>query len=61
MTKTTEPEEIDFVPDWDTPCDICEQTPTVTGVNKEGKQTNHWEMCGPCTWGEADTLDPDNW
>ncbi len=32
--------------DWDTPCDICGETPTHTETG----------MCGPCTFGEAETV-----
>lgn len=53
--------EIDrYEPDWITACENCGQIPTVTAV-KDGVVVNHWEMCGPCTWGEAITLDPEVW
>lgn len=32
--------------DWDTPCQVCGEKPTVTGT----------ELCGPCCFGEAETL-----
>jgi len=32
-------------PDYDTPCEVCGATPTVPVTG----------MCGPCTFGEADT------
>ncbi len=32
-------------PDWGTPCETCGERPTVPLTG----------MCGPCTWGEADT------
>lgn len=35
----------DLEPDWDTPCENCEATPTVPFTG----------LCGPCTFGEADT------
>ena len=34
-----------FDPDWGGKCDICDSSPTVSGTG----------MCGPCTFGEADT------
>lgn len=37
-------------PDWSTPCMNCEQVPTVPITS----------MCGPCTFGESDTIDG-NW
>lgn len=36
----------DMAPDWDIPCEVCGASPTVP-------QTG---MCGPCTFGEADTV-----
>ncbi len=30
---------------WDVPCQVCEQKPTVGDL----------KLCGPCTWGEAAT------
>jgi hypothetical protein len=48
-----------FEPDYDAKCDVCDQSPTVTIV--EDGQTEYLGMCGPCTWGEAETLDPDTW
>jgi hypothetical protein len=57
----TEVMQIDsFKPDYRRKCVNCEQTPTVTGV-KDGKVIYRSEMCGPCTWGEAETLDPSTW
>ena len=32
-------------PDWNTPCEVCGAVPTVAGIG----------MCGPCTFGEAET------
>lgn len=31
---------------WDARCDVCGQSPTVRATG----------MCGPCTWGEAETI-----
>lgn len=36
----------DMRPDWETPCDICGQVPTVPLTG----------LCGPCTFGEAKTV-----
>lgn len=33
-------------PDWETPCIVCDALPTLPLT----------EMCGPCTFGEADTV-----
>jgi hypothetical protein len=35
----------DMEPDWITPCEICGEVPTVPATG----------MCGPCTFGEAET------
>jgi len=41
-----DPEEADdTTPDWDTKCSVCGAVPTVPVTG----------MCGPCTFGEADT------
>jgi hypothetical protein len=50
-----------FEPCYGTECDNCGQSPTVTLINKEGKEINRWDMCGVCMWGESDCIDPDNW
>ena len=49
------------VPDYDTPCEVCGQTPTVRIVTTGNKEVAHTEMCGACAYGEADCIDPDNW
>lgn len=45
MSKDNETE-----PDWTQDCEICGQSPIVPLTG----------MCGPCTFGEADTIDG-NW
>jgi hypothetical protein len=53
--------EIDkYVPDYKHCCENCGQKPVVTGV-RNGKTVYQGAMCGPCTWGEAKTLDPSTW
>ncbi len=37
--------DAEFEPDWDDPCQVCKGVPTVPISG----------MCGPCTFGEADT------
>ena len=49
-----------FAPDYKHNCEVCGQTPVVTGV-KDGKVVYQGEMCGPCSWGEARTIDPSTW
>ncbi len=36
----------DTEPDWQTPCEVCGATPIVPLTG----------MCGPCTFGEAETV-----
>ncbi len=38
--------DIDTTPDWTRGCDVCGQKPIVPATG----------MCGPCTFGEADTI-----
>lgn len=53
--------EIDrYKPDYKHACENCGQSPVVTGV-KDGKVVYQGSMCGPCTWGEAACLDPEEW
>jgi hypothetical protein len=49
-----------YVPDYKTKCQNCDQVPTVQ-VFINGKLDNHFEMCGPCTFGEAACIDPEEW
>ncbi len=41
-------------------CENCEQSPVVKGV-LNGVIVYDGSMCGPCTWGEARTIDPSTW
>lgn len=50
-----------YEPDYESACDNCGAKPTVTVVDKKGNVLHSTEMCGPCTWGEAETVDPDKW
>ncbi len=49
-----------YVPDYNHTCENCEETPTVTGV-VNGKVVYESNMCGPCTFGSAQALDPEWW
>lgn len=57
---THEPIEAEFKPNYDVKCMVCGQTPTVD-IYVAGKLRTHLELCGPCCWGEANTLDPNSW
>lgn len=39
---------------------VCGQKPTVLAV-RNGEVVFETGMCGPCTWGEADMMDPRKW
>lgn len=49
-----------FEPDYQAVCEVCEQSPCVTGV-KGGKVVYKSGMCGPCTFGTAAALDVAWW
>ncbi len=49
-----------YEPDYEATCEVCGQSPVVTLV-LNGKVVHSTGMCGPCTWGEAATLDPNIW
>ncbi len=52
----------EWAPDYTSQCENCGQAPVVTSVNrKTQKETYRSDMCGPCTFGEAACLDPDEW
>jgi len=52
---------VSYEPDYNSQCSNCDQTPVVNLIDGKGKVVHTTEMCGPCTWGEARTLDPDTW
>lgn len=49
------------VPDYDSECENCGQSPVVTIENESGDVIHRVGLCGPCCWGDSDCLDPDNW
>lgn len=50
-----------FVPDYNGSCFNCGQSPTVTVVDGNGIVVTDFEMCGPCTFGEASAVYPESW
>ena len=61
--RKEEKEEIlidSYEPDYEHKCEICGAIPVVTAV-KDGIVVMRTDMCGPCTWGEAITIDPEEW
>jgi hypothetical protein len=49
-----------YEPDYESRCQNCGASPTVMGM-KDGKVVYAAGMCGPCTWGEIEAIDPANW
>ena len=56
----TQPAQTEYIPDYEIECINCGQTPTVN-IFQNGLIQSQTELCGPCCFGEADALDPDNW
>ena len=50
-----------FVPNYARHCENCNAVPTVDVVVNGRLALDRIALCGPCTWGEADMLDPSNW
>ena len=57
---STEATEAEFRPCHNAKCMNCSQSPTVQVFVGE-KLEYDTELCGACTWGEADCIDPENW
>jgi len=49
-----------YEPDYEENCDVCGQTPVVTVVAKDRPIVNT-RMCGVCTFGTVECLDPSEW
>lgn len=47
-------------PLYDEKCIVCGQSPVVGMTDSEGN-TYSLELCGPCCFGEADCINPENW
>lgn len=50
----------EFKPDWVAECCVCDQSPVVD-VYEDGKLVYSTDMCGPCSFGEAAAIDPEEW
>lgn len=61
MSESKTVEVAGWVPDYTRGCENCGNKPVVTGVDERNKVVYQGTLCGPCTWGEADTADPTNW
>jgi len=51
-----------YDPNYKDKCEVCGQKPVVR-IRKAADDSIFYDgsMCGACTWGEADCLDPANW
>ena len=54
------PNKTEYVPDYEVECENCGETPTVT-IFQNGLIQSQTELCGPCCFGTADAINPDNW
>lgn len=53
--------EVDsYEPDYKAECINCGQSPVVTAVS-DGVEVMRTDLCGPCTFGEAKCIDPEEW
>ena len=57
----SEPTPASFEPNYKRKCISCGRKPTIRIVPDDGSAKVNTDMCGACTWGEADCIDPDNW
>lgn len=58
---SNDPGTIDsFEPDYGARCEVCDESPCGIGV-KAGQVVYQSDMCGPCTFGTADSINPANW
>lgn len=64
LRETITPDEVvkvdAFEPDYESKCANCGESPTVLGI-KDGEVVYAAGLCGVCTWGDADCIDPANW
>ncbi|MEX3818795.1 hypothetical protein [Paraburkholderia sp. BR14312] len=49
-----------WVPDYGRQCEVCGQTPCVTGL-VDGQVVYEGSMCGACMWDDDAYADPVNW
>ena len=51
----------EYKPNYKIKCEVCGAVPTIDVYSLKGKLLHHVSLCGPCTWGEAETIDPAKW
>jgi ribosomal protein L37E len=60
--KILDPQILKAEPNYEIECEVCGKKPTVDLYWKTSKiLLNRTKMCGVCTFGEADAIDPENW
>lgn len=58
----TKPERVVPKPNYEENCVVCDQSPVVDLYDPAENTLFHkTELCGPCCFGTASALDPDNW
>ncbi len=50
----------EFVPNYERTCVVCGTGHVVSAVRNQVVMFTS-ELCGVCTWGDADMINPDNW
>lgn len=50
-----------YKPDYKRKCENCGQSPCVVAEYSDGSEDYEFEMCGPCTFGSAKCIDPEEW
>jgi len=50
-----------YDPNYKHKCETCGQVPCVRIRKEDGSMFYDGDMCGACTWGEANAIDPANW
>lgn len=61
METLGNPKTNKFTPDFERECCNCGQVPTVKLEDEKGKFLTHFDMCGPCTFGESKMIDHEKW
>jgi len=50
-----------FIADYESECEVCENTPTVVIKGEGAEGDHHLGLCGVCTFGTAKALDTAYW
>ena len=49
------------VPDYESECELCGNSPVVLIIEEQAGSEHETLMCGPCFFGAACCLHPENW